>query len=225
MTTILLAEDDPNLGFVVKDNLEINGFEVFLCEDGEKAWQAFSEKAPDICILDVMMPRKDGIALARQIRQYNLQVPILFLTAKGMKDDRIAGFMAGGDDYITKPFSIEELILRINVFLKRSKNEMLPVGTIISLGKYIFDYQGLTLTIEHNSRTLTQKEAEVLKYFCDRKKQIVKREDILRAVWGDDDYFLGRSLDVFISKLRKYLQEDPDVEITNLHGVGFRLDC
>ena len=225
MNNVLLAEDDTNLGFVIKDNLELNGFAVRLCADGETAWQSFQQQVPDICVLDIMLPGKDGITLARHIRQANALVPILFLTARSMQEDLVSGFKAGGDDYITKPFSMEELLLRMNVFLRRSLQTPPENNDVYRLGKYQFDYPALTLRYEHKTRLLTQKEADILRCFCLRKNEIVRREDILQAVWGSDDYFLGRSLDVFISKLRKYLQDDPQVEIINLHGIGFKLSC
>ncbi len=219
---ILLVEDDVNLGFVVKDNLEVNGFAVELCDDGEKGWQSFTQNTFDMCVLDVMLPKKDGFELAREIRQRNEIIPILFLTAKSLKEDRIAGFKTGGDDYLTKPFSIEELVLRIEVFLKRSRYR--PASDRhTGIGHYLFDYANLLLKGRSGNLTLTQKEADLLHLFCLHSGQVLRREDILLRIWGDDDYFMGRSLDVFISRLRKYLQEDARIEIQNLHGVGFRL--
>lgn len=220
---ILLAEDDMNLGFVIRDNLTQHGFEVVLCKDGEEAHQHFAESTFDICILDVMMPRIDGFTLAAQIRATNSQIPILFLTAKTLKEDRLQGFMIGGDDYITKPFSIEELILRINVFIKRSQRVLDKTQKKYAIGKYIFDYENLMLSTDDFEKTLTQMEADILSYLCSRKSEIVKRSEILTAIWGEDDYFRGRSLDVFISRLRKYLEEDESIKISNHHGVGFKL--
>jgi DNA-binding response OmpR family regulator len=169
-----------------------------------------------------MMPKKDGFTLAQQIRERNQQVPILFVTAKSMLEDKIAGFQSGGDDYISKPFSMEELCLRIEVFLRRSvaptKEEQFTIG------KLRFDCHNFTLHHNTGEKTLTQKEAEVLKLLCQNKDRVLKREEILKTVWGNDDYFMGRSMDVFISKLRKYLKEDPRVQIVNYHGVGFRLE-
>lgn len=220
---ILLVEDDPNLGFVIKDNLLLNGFDVTLCENGAEGYQAFQEKSFDLCILDVMMPRQDGFSLARSIREKNQHVPILFVTAKSMLEDKIAGFESGGDDYIVKPFSMEELILRIRVFLRRG-NTTNGQEEVFSIGSYSFNFTNLTLHRASESKILTHKESEVLKLLCENKNRVLKREEILKAVWGDDDYFLGRSMDVFISKLRKYLKEDPRVQIINYHGVGFRLE-
>ena len=220
---ILLVEDDPGLGFVIKDNLAMKGYEVTLCVDGEEGQRTFLQQPFDLCIVDVMMPKKDGFTLAQNIREKNQHVPILFVTAKSMLEDKIAGFAAGGDDYIVKPFSMEELYLRIEVFLRRSNGQSVMEKTY-SLGDYTFDCGNLTLLHASGPKILTQKEADVLKLLCLYKNKVLKREEILKSVWGTDDYFLGRSLDVFISKLRKYLKDDPAVEIVNYHGVGFRLE-
>jgi DNA-binding response OmpR family regulator len=220
---ILLVEDDPSLGFVIKDNLLVKGYEVKLCRDGEEGQQAFTENHFDICILDVMMPKKDGFSLAKSIREKNQQIPILFITAKSMLEDKVIGFNAGGDDYIVKPFSMEELCLRIEVFLRRSIATA-PAEQSYSLGEFTFDCHNYTLNHLSGFKTLTQKEAEVLKLLCQNKERVLKREEILKNVWGNDDYFLGRSMDVFISKLRKHLKEDPRVQIVNYHGVGFKLE-
>jgi DNA-binding response OmpR family regulator len=220
---ILLVEDDRNLGFVIKDNLELNGFAVTLCEDGEIGWAKFKEEKFQLCILDVMLPKKDGISLATEIRKINVSVPILFLTAKSLKEDKIAGFKAGGDDYIIKPFSIEELLLRIEVFLKRSSPATPLDFQSFQIGAICFDCENLSL--ENNGKIIhiTQKEAEILKLLCVNKNKVLKREEILLKVWGNDDYFTGRSLDVFISKLRAYLKKEQEVEILNIHGVGFKM--
>lgn len=220
---ILLVEDDPGLGFVIKDNLVNKGYEVTLFTDGEAGQQSFQQQAFDLCILDVMMPKKDGFTLAQFIRQKNQHIPILFVTAKSMLEDKIAGFTSGGDDYIVKPFSMEELYLRMDVFLRRSVTKISD-EVHFDIGSYKFDCQNLALRHATGPKVLTQKEALVLKLLCSNKDRVLKREEILREVWGNDDYFLGRSMDVFISKLRKYLKEDPAVEITNYHGVGFRLE-
>ncbi len=222
---ILLVEDDPNLGFVVKDNLITKGYDVTLCSNGESGEKEFSENSFQLCILDVMLPKKDGFALARSIRSKNNDVPILFLTAKNMTDDKLEGFGAGADDYITKPFSLEELFCRVEVFLKRSRQpkETGALGTL-SIGKYNFDSSNFKLKNHASEKTLTSREAEILKQLYLHRDRVIKREEILMAVWGDDDYFLGRSLDVFISKLRKYLKDDPSVQIINYHGVGFKLE-
>lgn len=220
---ILLAEDDINLGFVIRDNLEQHGFVVDLCKDGESALQHFNDGSYHICILDVMMPKMDGFTAATKIRETDTQIPILFLTAKSLKEDRIKGFMLGGDDYITKPFNIEELILRINVFVKRSKTPINLVEGTVQIGKYYFEYENLVLKFEKNDKTLTQMEADILLYLYKQKGEVIKRNEILKAIWGDDDYFNGRSLDVFISKLRKYLSLDENIGISTYHGVGFKL--
>ncbi len=221
---LLLVEDDKNLGFVIQDNLLAKGFEVILCSDGELGWDTFQKENFDLCILDVMLPKKDGFSLAEQIRSKNEDIPILFLTAKVMQEDKIMGFVKGGDDYMTKPFNIEELLLRISVFLQRSRKEQSATSERYAIGRYTFDAAGLRLMIDGQERKLTQKEADILNLFCQEKGKILKREDILKKIWGDDDYFLGRSMDVFISKLRKYLKADSNIEIINYHGVGFQLE-
>lgn len=217
---ILLAEDDENLAFVVKDQLELAGYEVVHAKNGQEALQFFAENPFQLCLLDVMMPLKDGFQVAEELRKTNDQVPILFLTARSMKEDRLLGFKKGGDDYITKPFSMEELLLRISVFFRRSSAVSTP-KEIFQFGCYTFDYKNITLVSPKEKTVLTQKEADILHYFCCRPNTLIKREDILKHIWGDDDYFMGRSLDVFIAKLRKYLMEDISVGIRNVHGVGF----
>jgi two-component system, OmpR family, response regulator VicR len=222
---ILFVEDDVNLSFVTRDNLEKQGYKITTSHDGIEAWKLFQENEFDLCILDVMLPGNDGFSLAKQIREVNRQVPILFLTSKSMKEDRIEGLKQGGDDYITKPFSIEELILRIEVFLKRrmiTANN--PSPEIYRLGESRFDFANLVLYNNGNQQQLTQKEGDLLKLFCNNRNKLLKREDILKTIWGDDDYFLGRSLDVFISRLRKYLRHETGVSIVNVHGIGFRME-
>lgn len=220
---ILLVEDDPNLGFVIKDNLSIKGYDVTLCKDGEEAGISFNNNPYHLCIFDVMLPRKDGFSLARQVREKNRDIPIIFLSAKSMMEDKLEGFQTGADDYMTKPFSLDELYCRIEVFLRRTSNER-QAGDQFTLGDYQFDYTRLTIRKGDYEKSLTQKEAEVLKMLCVNRERVLKREEILNQIWGDDDYFMGRSLDVFISKLRKYLKEDPSLQIVNYHGVGFRLE-
>jgi DNA-binding response OmpR family regulator len=221
---ILLVEDDPSLGFVIKDNLSIKGYDVTLCRDGEEGHTVFGQNPFHLCILDVMLPKKDGFALARNIREKNKEVPILFLTAKAMMEDKLEGFRTGADDYITKPFSLEELYYRVEVFLRRTTKQESITEKVVQLGQYEFNYKNLTLSSSKDSKTLTQKEAEVLRLLYENRDRVLKREEILTSVWGDDDYFMGRSMDVFISKLRKYLKEDPTIQIVNYHGVGFRLE-
>jgi len=224
---VLLVEDDANLGFVIQDNLEDQGYQVDWKTDGEQAWSTFQEQKMefDLCILDVMLPNKDGFTLAQEIREKDDEVPIIFLTAKSMKEDKVRGFHLGADDYITKPFSIEELVLRMEAILRRSRKNLrsTPPNEVFELGKYRFDYKNLTLTLEEEVRTLTIKEAQLLNLFTKEANQILKRDDILNHIWGTDDYFTGRSLDVFISRLRKYLKSDDTVQLLNVHGVGFKL--
>jgi DNA-binding response OmpR family regulator len=221
---ILLVEDDPNLGFVIKDNLSMRGYDVTLCKDGMEGEKSFQSTFYNLCIFDVMLPKKDGFSLARAVRGRNSSIPILFLTAKSMVEDKLEGFKSGADDYITKPFSLEELLCRIEVFLRRSPAQQAFDQKVVSLGQYQFDFSNLTLTKNANEKTLTQKEAEVLKLLYQNRDRVLKREEILKQVWGDDDYFMGRSMDVFISKLRKYLKEDSSVQIVNYHGIGFKLE-
>ena len=222
---ILLVEDDPNLGFVIKDNLSLKGYAVTLCCDGDDGENTFYQHPFNLCILDVMLPKKDGFAVAKAIRTKDKDVPILFLTAKSMVEDKLQGFQTGADDYITKPFSLEELVYRIEVFLRRSNGHTgFAEEKIFHVGQFAFDPFNLTLKNPTSEKTLTQKEAEVLKLLYQNRDRVLKREEILKQVWGDDDYFMGRSMDVFISKLRKYLKDDPAIQIVNYHGVGFRLE-
>ena len=222
---ILLVEDDPSLGFVIKDNLTLKGYDVTLCKDGEEGERSFLANSYNLCIFDVMLPKKDGFSLARSVRKKSATVPILFLTAKSMIEDKLEGFGTGADDYITKPFSLEELLCRIEVFLRRAPLISHIEQKIVFLGQYEFDFSNLTLKTRSAEKTLTQKEAEVLRLLYQNRERVLKREEILKQVWGDDDYFMGRSMDVFISKLRKYLKEDPSVQIVNYHGVGFKLEA
>jgi len=223
--SILLAEDDINLGFVIADQLRAEGYHVSLTTDGVEALKRFNEQPYHLCIFDVMMPKKDGFTLARDIRQINSDVPILFLTAKSMTEDKIEGFNAGGDDYLTKPFSVEELNLRIKSLLKRVNiRTEIPEEKVFNVSTFIFDTENLTLTLNGNAQSLTKKEAQILKILYKFKNQVLPREVILNTVWGQDDYFVGRSLDVFITKLRKYLKEDERIQILNIHGVGFKLE-
>lgn len=223
---ILFVEDDVYLSFVTRDNLEIAGYEIILTDNGREAFDIFSENKVDICILDVMLVEMDGFTLARKIREVNKEVPILFLTAKSMKEDKIAGLKLGADDYITKPFSIEELIFKIEVFLKRSKISYTKKieQSVFNFNSYTLDFDNLTLKNEKDKIRLTQKEAELLRYMLLNKNKILKKEQILKEIWGNDDYYMSRSLDVFISRLRKYLKPDAAISIENIHGVGFRLN-
>lgn len=223
---ILYVEDDLNLGFVTQDNLQLNGLDVHHCENGDEALKVFKNESFDLCVLDVMLPKLDGFALARYIRRENKEVPILFLTAKSLKSDKIEGLKLGADDYITKPFSIEELILKIEIFLKRSKivRPRLEQNQF-EISSYQFDFSLLELKHEKEARTLTFKEAELLRFFASHRNEVLKREFITKSIWGDDDYFSGRSMDVFISRLRGYLKHDANIEIKNVHGVGFLFQC
>lgn len=223
--TILLVEDDQNLGFVVQDALKRKGYTVHLVRDGKEGLKKFNEQHYDLCLLDVMLPGKDGFGLAEDIRLVNPVVPIVFLTAKSQTDDRIAGFKAGGDDYLAKPFSHEELLLRIEAILRRTmgKGDDARSRERFEVGDYTFDHRNLILSHPTEERKLTKKEADVLRLLCLHADQVLPRELVLNMVWGDDTYFLGRSLDVFISRLRKYLKLDPKVQIVNVHGVGFKL--
>ena len=224
---LLYVEDDESLSFVTRDNLELEGYQVTYCEDGKKALEEFPKGNFDLCILDVMLPEIDGFTIAKEIRQKNTQVPIIFLTAKSLKEDKIRGLRLGADDYITKPFSIEELILKIEIFLKRSQIITKENPTVVfQVGQFNFDYKNLELSTNENSKKqLTQKEADLLKFFIENKNEVLKRAQILESLWGEDDYFMGRSLDVFISRLRKYLKADKSLKIENIHGVGFRFNA
>jgi two-component system response regulator VicR len=219
---LLYVEDDESLGFVTRDHLELQGYVVTHCADGHDALQVLQTQTFDLCLLDVMLPGIDGFSLAKEIRKTNTEVPILFLTAKSLKEDKIQGFRLGADDFITKPFSIEELILRIEVFLRRRKIGEVP-SHYIPLGNCHFDHTKLELNCMGNIRRLTQREADLLLFLWKNRNQIVRRSTILENIWGEDDYFLGRSLDVFISRLRKYVKEDVSVKIENIHGIGFCL--
>lgn len=220
---VLLVEDDSSLAFLIKDSLEENGYKVFYGSDGVEGYQLFMKHNVDICLLDVMMPKRDGITLAGQIRKKNEKVPILFLTAKTMDEDRIAGFKAGGDDYITKPFNMEELLLRIKVFLKHTQDNTEDEQVIFQLGNVTFDSQNLVLREGEKEIQLTQKESDLLRYLCLNANTVVKRDDVLMNVWGKDDYFLGRSMDVFMTKIRKYIKDIEGVELQTIHGVGFKM--
>jgi DNA-binding response OmpR family regulator len=225
---ILFVEDDPNLSMVLKDYLEMIGYNVDHARDGVEGLQLFLKGNYHLLILDVMMPKKDGFTLAAEIRQQNQSVPIMYLTAKNMKEDRIKGFQTGCDDYITKPFSTEELSLRIKAILKRcysgSLHDTEPGKVVFSIGKFVFDSGNMTLKSETSERRLTRKESGLLKLLCQNVNNLLPREVALETIWGDNDYFIGRSMDVFITKLRKYLSEDPSIRISNVHGIGFKLE-
>jgi DNA-binding response OmpR family regulator len=219
---ILYAEDDETLAFLTKDNLEQNGYEISHCNDGIKSLEAFKNQYFDICILDIMLPKMDGFELATAIRKLDSQVPILFLSAKTLKEDRLKGLRLGADDYLVKPFSIEELVLKIEIFLKRSQKMIIPEKVIYILGNYQFDADNFQIYSETEKVNLTQRESDLLRFFIINKNKVLKREEILKSLWGDDDYFMGRSLDVFISRLRKILASETTIAIENLHGIGFK---
>jgi DNA-binding response OmpR family regulator len=229
MATILLAEDDPNLGQLVQEYLTLKGFQTDRATDGNKALDLFMQGQYDLCIFDVMMPKRDGFSLARELRMSGRDVPIIFLTAKSMKEDTIQGFKVGGDDYMTKPFSMEELLLRIQAILRRYQRGTADIEQpVYSIGSFSFDYphQLLSRSVEGSepfSQKLTSKESELLKLFAQNLNQPLSRSFALKMVWGDDSYFNARSMDVYITKLRKYLRDDERVQLVNVHGEGFKL--
>lgn len=219
---ILVAEDDLQLGFIIKDNLEEAGFQIINCPDGETAWEYYQKTNPDLCILDVNMPYRDGFSLAKKIRQKSDRVPILFLTAKSLEEDKLKGFAAGGDDYVVKPFSMKELLSRINVFLRRNKMIVTESQKNYPIGNFNFMPDELRLTNGSSVVSLTQREAELLEFLCQHPNKVLKREEILSNVWGKNDFFLGRSMDVFMTRLRKLLSVEPNVTIETIHGIGYR---
>ena len=227
---ILLVEDDENFGDVLRSYLEMHDYDVTLATDGEAGLRAFKPSKFDICIFDVMMPRKDGFTLARDVRERDEKVPIVFLTAKNLKEDVLQGFKAGADDYITKPFNSEELLMRIQAILKRSQPQAEPEDGVreFEIGRFHYDYALRELrldrgTPEETLDKLSPKEAELLRLFAIRKNDVLTRKEALTKIWGEDNYFTARSMDVFVTKLRKYLKPDEDLEIVNIHGNGFRL--
>lgn len=222
--SILLVEDDPNLGTILTKYLEVKGYDVELATDGEAGLEAWQGGKFDACVFDVMLPKKDGFTLAREVRSKDEHIPILFLTAKNMIEAKTEGFNLGGDDYLTKPFSMEELLLRIKSLLRRSSQPAINPGQEqFTIGKFEFDFAHRELKIGAESRRITSREADLLKMLCLYQNQILKREEALMSIWGDDSYFNARSMDVFITKLRKYLKADDKVEIMNVHGTGYKL--
>jgi two-component system, OmpR family, response regulator VicR len=222
---ILLLEDDPNLGLIIQEHLTMNGFEASIAVDGVQGLAAFRSKRFDLCLVDVMMPRMDGLTFAREVRRTDQATPLIFLTAKALKEDRIEGFKVGADDYVTKPFSMEELLLRIRAVLKRTSPTPLPAEspTSFTLGAYTFSYPTRTLVRKGKGRRLTAREADLLRLLCLHRNAVLDRAAALKELWGDDSYFNGRSMDVFISKLRRYLKDDPSIAILSEHGRGFKL--
>ena len=222
---ILLAEDDRNLGNILRAYLEAKGFDAQLFINGQEAIDAYQRDIFDFCIVDVMMPIKDGFTLAREIRAVDKTIPILFLTAKSLQEDKLKGFEIGGDDYLTKPFSMEELLVRINAIIRRAQQNDLPpaVANIFKIGRYTFNFNRHILIFDKEEHKLTAKEAELLKMLCENLNEVLDRSVALKHIWNDDSYFNARSMDVYIAKLRKYLKEDATVELINIHGIGFKL--
>lgn len=221
---ILLVEDDQNLGSLLCEFLNAKGFDADLATDGKKGYSMYGDGNYDLCLLDVMMPVMDGFTLAKEIRSVDPQIPIIFLTAKSMKEDTIEGFQSGGDDYITKPFSMEELLYRIRAILKRSGNsENEEEEEVFQIGNFTFDPNSQVLVHDKENIRLTSKESQLLKVLCQNRNQTLQRDAALKLIWGDDTYFNARSMDVYISKLRKHFKSDPGVEIVNIHGKGFKL--
>ena len=220
---ILLCEDDENLGMLLREYLQAKGYVAELCADGEAGFKAFLKAKFDICVLDVMMPKKDGYTLAQEIRAANADVPIIFLTAKTLKEDILEGFKIGADDYITKPFSMEELVFRIEAIIRRTKGKKNKESTLYHIGKFTFDTQKQLLMIGDEQRKLTTKENELLALLCSHSNEILQRDFALKTIWIDDNYFNARSMDVYITKLRKHLKDDPQIEIINIHGKGYKL--
>lgn len=220
---ILLCEDDENLGMLLREFLQAKGFNADLYPDGDKGYKAFIKGKYDLCVLDVMMPRKDGFTLAQEIRNVNSEVPIIFLTAKTLKEDVLEGFKIGADDYITKPFSMEELVSRIIAILRRVRGKKDREVTVYKLGKFTFDTQKQALIIDGGVKKLTTKESELLALLCSHINEILERNYALKTIWIDDNYFNARSMDVYITKLRKLLKDDPQIEIINIHGKGYKL--
>lgn len=225
---ILLVEDDKNLGYIIKDFLTDTGYLVVLAENGVEGFKMFNKEPFDLCLIDVMMPLKDGFSLAHDIRKKNNVTPIIFLTARAMKEDVVKGLKIGADDYITKPFSTEELLLRIEAILRRTQLTGIVSQTtsdVFKIGKFIFNYNNQTIVFDTEVQMLTRKEADLLRVLCVNMNNVVRRENALKLVWGDDDYFMGRSMDVYITKLRKILKNDPSINIINIHRTGFKLEC
>ena len=220
---ILLCEDDENIGMLLREYLQAKGFEAVLCPDGEVGYREFQKAKFDICVLDVMMPKKDGFALAQDIRQQNAEMPIIFLTAKVLKEDILEGVKIRADDYITKPFSMEELVLRIEAILRRVKGKKSRENTVYHIGRFTFDTQKQLLTIGEKQTKLTTKENELLALLCAHANEILQRDFALKTIWIDDNYFNARSMDVYITKLRKHLKDDDQIEIINIHGKGYKL--
>lgn len=222
-TKILLVEDDENLGSLLQEYMKAKGFDADWAKDGEKGYKSFMSQKYDICILDIMMPYKDGLSLAKDIRAINSEIPIIFLSAKSMQEDVIEGFRAGGDDYMKKPFSMEELLFRIDALMRRTNKQQDSQPDVFQLGVFLFDPNKRTLTRNDEATKLTTKESELLKLLCENKNEVLERNYALQKIWRDDTYFNARSMDVYITKLRKLLSPEPSIEIINVHGKGFKL--
>lgn len=220
---ILLCEDDESLGMLLREYLQAKGYGAELYLDGEAGYEAFQKGHYDMCVLDVMMPKKDGFTLAQEIRLLNEDVPIIFLTAKNLKEDIFEGFKIGADDYLTKPFSMDELVFRMEAILRRVKGTKTPTATQYKLGRFMFDSQRQILSIDNEQVKLTTKESELLGLLCAHANDVLLRELALKSIWIDDNYFNARSMDVYITKLRKHLKADPTIEINNVHGRGYKL--
>ena len=220
---ILLCEDEESLGMLVREYLQAKGYDAELYLDGEAGYKAFVKGEYDMCLLDVLMPKMDGFTLARELRMINAEVPIMFLTAKNLKDDILEGFKLGADDYLTKPFSMDELVYRMEAILRRVKARNKQMAVRYQLGRFVFDTQRQLLTIGEKSTKLTTKESELLTMLCTHMNDVLERDLALKTIWIDDNYFNARSMDVYITKLRKHLKDDPNVEINNVHGKGYRL--
>ena len=220
---ILLCEDDENLGMLLREYLQAKGYSTVLCPDGEQGFKEFTKNKYDIAVLDVMMPKKDGFTLAQDIRQANADLPIIFLTAKTLKEDILEGFKIGADDYITKPFSMEELVFRVEAILRRVRGKKTKESTLYHIGKFVFDTQKQLITIGDQQTKLTTKENELLALLCSHANEILQRDFALKTIWIDDNYFNARSMDVYITKLRKHLKDDDQIEIINIHGKGYKL--
>lgn len=220
---ILLCEDDESLGMLLRDYLQAKNYDADLCLDGEEGYRAFCKNRYDLCVLDVMMPRKDGFQLAKEIRMMNADIPIVFLTAKNLKEDVFEGFRIGADDYITKPFSMDELVFRMEAILRRVRGRKSKDNQMFKLGIFTFDIQHQTLIHGDEKTKLTTKECELLTLLCKHVNDVLQRELALKTIWIDDNYFNARSMDVYITKLRKHLKDDPRIEISNVHGRGYRL--
>ena len=220
---ILLCEDDENLGMLLREYLAAKGYDAELCADGELGYKAFLRSKFDICVLDVMMPKKDGFALAQEIRSANSEIPIIFLTAKTLKEDILEGFKIGADDYITKPFSMEELVFRIEAILRRVRGKKTKECAVYKIGRFVFDTQKQLLSIGDKPTNLTTKETALLSLLCSHANEILQRDFALKTIWIDDNYFNARSMDVYITKLRKHLKDDDQIEIINIHGKGYKL--